>query len=147
MRGPGLFARTGASAVLLGTAVLRAVRIAGNWESVAAFYTADGGLSLPWAVLSAALALGPFAVAVSAAAALWIRADRSAGLAAVNFFAGGFFTLWEGLTVFARGMNGHSAYVGAEPLLSLLVCAVSGVWLFRAQRRDWKKKRRDYDVY
>ncbi len=49
--------------------------------------------------------------------------------------AAAFFSFWEGLTVFARAMDGHGGYVGAEPLFSLLVLGVSAV--FRApQKRE-----------
>ncbi len=151
MKGLGLALRIGGTTLLLGTIALRVLRIAGNRESVTAFYMVDSGLSLPWRFLFAALFLGPFITALIAATALWLDQKRAAGLAAVNFLIAGFFVLEEGLTVFARAVNGNSAYVGAEPLFSLLVCAVSGaavLGIFWSQHREWKKKRRnDYDVY
>ena len=107
---PGLLVRGGLTAALLFTILLRIIRAAANWESVAGFYRVDS----PWALLAAVLFLGPFLAALSAVGALWRRWDQAAGLAAVNFCASGFFALWEGMTVFARAMDGHTAYAGAR---------------------------------
>lgn len=140
---PGLLVRGGLTAALLFTILLRIIRAAANWESVAGFYRVDS----PWALLAAVLFLGPFLAALSAVGALWRRWDQAAGLAAVNFCASGFFALWEGMTVFARAMDGHTAYAGAEPLLSAAVCGISALTVLGgvlASGRRNQKRRDDY---
>lgn len=122
------------TALLAGTLLLRVLRTLENLESVRRFYSGAGGPV--WTPLFLALFLGPYLTAVSAAAALWLSGNRAEWLGAVSAGAAAFFVLEEGLTVFARSMNSHSGYVGAEPLFSLLACAVSAAAVLRARRRE-----------
>ena len=130
-----LFAASG-TAALAGTLLLRAVRVLGSLESVRRFYSAEGAL---WTLIGRALFFGPYLVAVSAVAALWLPRDRAGALRTVNFCAAAFFVFEEGLTVFARTMNAHSAYVGAEPLFSALVFAVSAAAVLQTSRAGRQK--------
>ena len=120
------------TALLAGTLILRAARILGHLESVRVFYFSVPGPL--WTMLGAVLLSGPWLTAAAAVAALWLRRNRGVlwGIAAVCGAA--FFTLEEGLTVFARAVNGNSGYVGAEPLLSILVLGISMTAVFRARR-------------
>lgn len=117
----------GASALLLGMFGYRVVRILGNVESVARYYRIDGAFSIFWLLLEGVLFLGPFAVTLSAALALRLPKRTAWKLGFSNACISAFFTFSEGLTCFARMMNGHSGYVGAEPLLSAAVCLISGL--------------------
>ena len=126
----GRLLRAAGTALLAGTVLLRALRTAGSLESVLDFYS--GGSGPLWALLELALFCGPYLTALSAAAALWLSRDR-AGWAAVNLCAAAFFTFTEGLTVFARAMNGHGGYVGAEPLFSALAAGISMLTLLFAR--------------
>ena len=124
--------RAALAAVMLGTVLVRAVRICGSPESVMEWYS--GGTGPVWGLIKAALFLGPFA------AAPWVRGRTADLLWWAGFCGGGFFALNEGLILFARYMGGDHAYVGAEPLLSLLVCAVSGLALLVRWRADFSRK-------
>lgn len=130
--------RAALAAVMLGTVLVRAVRICGSPESVMEWYS--GGTGPVWGLIKAALFLGPFAAALAAAAAPWVRGRTADLLWWAGFCGGGFFALNEGLILFARYMGGDHAYVGAEPLLSLLVCAVSGLALLVRWRADFSRK-------
>lgn len=141
LRPPRLL-RLALTAAMLGTVLARAVHIRGNPESVAAWYS--GGAGPVWGLLSAALFLGPFAAALAAAMAPWVR-GRAADYLWYTGLCGGFFALGEGLTLFARSMDGHHAYVGAEPLLSLLVFAVSGFELLIRRRASFRRNGRRSD--
>lgn len=123
-------ARLLGTAVLAGTLALRAVRALGELESVRRFYF--DGQGLIWMLIGLALFCGPYLTAAAAIAALWLRRDWAGPLGAVAFCAAGFFTLDEGLTLFARAMNGNSGYVGAEPLFSALACGISIIAVLRA---------------
>ena len=120
------------TALLAGTLVLRAVRVLGNLESIRRFYFGTPGLI--WTLLGVVLLCGPCLAAAAAVAALWLRGERAVltGLAAACGAA--FFTLAEGLTAFARAINGNSGYVGAEPLFSILTCGISIIAIFLAQQ-------------
>lgn len=118
------------TALLAGTVALRVLRAAGHAESVWRFY---GGVRGPfWTLLSLALFLGPYVAAGLAAGALWLPGDRAAVWGALGAGGAAFFVFEEGLIVLARAVNGHAAYVGAEPLCSLLVCAVAIAGILRA---------------
>ena len=126
--------------LLAGTLLLRVLRTLESLESVRRFYSGAGGpVWTPlFLALFLALFLGPYLTAVSATAALWLSGNRAGRLGAVSAGAAAFFVLEEGLTVFARSMNGHSDYVGAEPLFSLLACAVAAAAVLKAR---WRKRR------
>lgn len=132
--------RAALAAVMLGTVLVRAVRICGSPESVMEWYS--GGTGPVWGLIKAALFLGPFAAALAAALAPWFRSRAANALWAAGFCGGGLFTLNEGLILFARAMGGHSAYVGAEPLLSLLVCLISGMALLVRWRASFLRNGR-----
>ena len=68
-------------------------------------------------------------------AALWLSRRRARHFGTGSLCAAAFFTLGEGLAVFARAMDGHGGYVGAEPLASLLVLGVSTAAVFCASRK------------
>lgn len=135
-----VFPRAAGTALLAGTLVLRAVHVLGNRESVGRFFFGGGGV---WTLIGLILLAGPWLTAVSAAAALWLPWDRAGGLRTGNLCAAALFTFGEGLTAFARAMNGHSAYVGAEPLCGLLVLGVSLATLLLAGG----KRRRESQSY
>lgn len=128
------------TAAMLGVVMVRAVRICRNLESVTEWYS--GGTGPVWGPIIMAMFLGPFAAALAAALAPWFRNRAENALWAAGFFGGGFFTLEEGLTVFARSMDGRHAYVGAEPLLSLLVCLISGLALLVWWRANFRRNGR-----
>lgn len=128
--------RAALTAAMLGTVLARAVRIGRHPESVAGWYSGPAGPL--WALIYAVMFLGPFAAALAAASAPWVRGKAADVLWAAAFCGGGFFTLSEGLILFARSMDGRHAYVGAEPLLSLLVCAVSGLALLVRRRANFR---------
>ena len=111
--------------LLAGTLLLRVLRTLESLESVRRFYSGAGGPV--WTPLFLALFLGPYLTAVSATAALWLSGNRAGRLGAVSAGA-----------VFARSINGHSDYVGAEPLFSLLACAVAAAAVLKAR---WRKRR------
>ena len=128
----GRLLRFAGTTALAAAVVLRAVRTIGNLESVLAFYNFGAGPL--WALLALALLFGPYLTALAAAYALWLPWDRAGRLGAAGFCAAAFFVFSEGLTVFARAINGHGAYVGAEPLLSALVCGISAITILAAHR-------------
>ena len=133
--------RLAGTVLLAGILLLRLARILGNLESVRSFYPGTYG-SL-WSLVELALFFGPFLVTGSAAAALWLRWDRAGKLGTVNICAAAFFVFEEGLIVFARWMDGNGGYVGAEPLFSAIVCAVSIAAVLRAHRAGgWKRGKR-----
>lgn len=132
--------RAALAAVMLGTVLVRAVRIGRSRESVAGWWWYSGPPEPIWALVYAVMFLGPFAAALAAAAAPWVRGRTADLLWWAGFCGGGFFALNEGLILFARYMGGDHAYVGAEPLLSLLVCAVSGLALLVRWRADFSRK-------
>ena len=109
------------TAVLLGCFAVRVARAAADWAEVAHYYQFDSGFI--WFPVFAA----PFFVIIAAAVSLWLRWDRTFLLALICLGVSGLLVLHEGFTIFARSMNANSGYVGAEPLLSVVVCAVSGV--------------------
>lgn len=82
------------------------------------------------AFICRALSDGPYGPCRAVAARDW--AGR-ASLAALG--VSGFFALEEGLTLFARAVNGNGGYVGAEPLLSATVCVISGAGLLLSRVR------------
>ena len=120
------------TALLAGTLAVRAVRLLEHLESVRRFYFSTPGLT--WTLLGAALLFGPYFAAAAAIAALWLRGDWAVLLGIAAACGAAFFTLEEGLTVFARAVNGNSGYVGAEPLLSILTCGISITAIFLAQQ-------------
>ena len=106
---------------LFGCFVVRVVRAAADWGEVAHYYQFDS--SLIWFPVFAT----PFLVIIATAVSLWLRQGKAVFLLAlISFCISGFFVFGEGLTVFARLMNANYGYVGAEPLLSIVVCAVAG---------------------
>ena len=107
---------------------LRLFRVVENWESVERYYKLDPADGLVWLLLEAALLAGPF---------LALRDGWTKGLGLAAACISAFFTLEEGLTCFARAVNGNGGYVGAEPLLSAVICAAAGaeVLLLRRRRR------------
>ena len=68
-------------------------------------------------------------------AALWLSRRRARHFGTGSLCAAAFFTLGEGLAVFARAMDGHGGYVGVEPLTRLLVLGVSPAAVFCASRK------------
>ena len=122
------------TALLAGTVVLRIVRTAGSLESVLGFYT--GGAGPFWALVKLALFLGPYLAAAAAAAALWLPPRRAEGLGTAALCANACFVFAEGLTAFARAMNGHGGYAGAEPLFSAFACGISAGSILRARRAE-----------
>ena len=120
------------TALLAGTLAVRVLRLLGNWESVRRFY--PGGQGVVWGLLGLALLFGPYLAAGSAAAALWLPREGAVKLGTVSLCAAAFFTFSEGLTVFARAMNGSAGYVGAEPAFSAAAAAISAATLLRALR-------------
>lgn len=116
--------RLAGTALLLAAFGLRVFRILGNWPAVRRFYWGGYG-SLFWNLLALALFLGPSLAALSAGAALWLRWDRARVLGTWNVCAGGAVLFLDSLMRFARWMGGQSGYCGEEPLLDLLVLAVS----------------------
>ena len=134
--------RAALTAVMLGTVLVRAVRIGRSRESVAGWWWYSGPPEPIWALVYAVMFLGPFAAALAAALAPWFRSRAANALWAAGFCGGGLFTLNEGLILFARAMGGHSAYVGAEPLLSLLVCLISGMALLVRWRASFLRNGR-----
>ena len=104
----------------------RAVRMAGNWESVAEYYGFGAFQGLFWPVISGLLLVAPFLVIGLGAFSLWGSERWGAVLGWTGFGIGLPVFLLEGLTVFARSVNGNGGYVGAEPLLGAVACAVSG---------------------
>lgn len=119
------------TAVLAGTLLVRVCRVLGNLESVRHFYFEGQGLL--WTLIGLVLFIGPYLTAASAIAALWLRRKTAGELGSLNFCAAGFFTLEEGLTVFARMVNANSGYVGAEPLFSALACGISIITVLQAK--------------
>ena len=105
---------------------LRLFRVGENWESVERYYKLDPADGLVWLLLEAALLAGPFLAALAAALAPWLRDGWTKGLGLAAACISAFFTLEEGLTCFARAVNGNGGYVGAEPLLSAVICAAAG---------------------
>lgn len=132
--------RMAGTAALLGMVGLRVFRNMENWESIARFYGGGDTLGSFWKVIGAGFFLGPFLTTLLALAPLWLRRDAAVGLGAASACAAAFFTLEEGLIVFARSVNGSSAYVGAEPLLSAAVCGISIVTACCAGRAGRKKR-------
>ena len=124
--------RAAGTALLAGTVVLRTVRALWNLESVLAYY--GGAAGLFWKLLYLAAFLGPYLTTAAAMAALWLPRLRARQIGSWSLCAAAFFSLWEGLTVFARAMDGHGGYVGAEPLFSLLVLGISAVFCARRKR-------------
>ena len=109
------------TAVLSGCFAVRVVRAAVDWAEVAHYYQFDSGFI--WFPVFTA----PFLVIIAAALSLWLKWDHTFLLALIILGVSGFLALWEGFTIFARLMNANHGYVGAEPLLSIVVCAVSGI--------------------
>ena len=138
VRGRGLLQGAG-TAVLAASVLARAVRAMGDPESVYRFYIGDAGPF--WRLAGLVIFFGPYLVMLSAIAALWLRWDRAGGLGSVNLCASAFFTFLEGLTVFARYMGSHSSYVGADPLLSAIVCGISAATVWGAIRTGGRKQR------
>ena len=129
--------RAAGTALLAGILLLRGFRVWRGWESVWRFYS--GGTGPFWVLLEAALFLGPFLAAGSAIAALWLRWERAGKLGAVNACTAAFFVFGEGLTVLAREMDGNAGYVGAEPLLSAVVCGISVLTVVCSHRAGAKR--------
>ena len=117
----GIVLRAVMTAVLSGCFAVRVARAAANWAEVAHYYQFDGGFI--WFPVFAA----PFFIIIAAALSLWLKGNRALLLALISLGVSGFLALGEGFTIFARMMNANYGYVGAEPLLSIVVCAVSGV--------------------
>ena len=137
--------RAAGTAALAGTRLLRVLRVLENLESVRRFY--PGTYGPLWTLIELALFFGPYLTAVSAIAALWLRRNAAGQLGTVNFCAAAFFTCEEGLTCFARYINANSAYVGAEPLFSALVCGVSAATVLGSLREGWQKPQREGDYH
>ncbi len=114
------------TAVLLGCLGLRVFRMAASWPEVTRFY-GIGSFGFRWSLISLLFFAAPFLVIGLAALALWLPGQRGIVPGWAGLWGGGFVCLEEGLTLFARAMNGNGGYVGAEPLLSLTVWAVAGI--------------------
>ena len=124
--------RAGLTVPLALCLLARLVRAARHWSGVADFFfPPDAG---PFVLIAAALFLGPVALPLLCGLALWSRGRRARSLGLICLSAGGFFTLEEGLVLFARSMNGHGGYVGAEPGLSLFVCLISAAVVLQNRR-------------
>ena len=122
------------TAMVLGCLAVRVIRIVVHWQSVAQFYMFGRAGGSLWRLVGWVLFLGPYLTALAAGAGLWLRRDRAGDVSFAALCAGGFFVLYEGLTLFARAVNGNGGYVGAEPLLSLAVCVVAGAGIFLSAR-------------
>lgn len=133
--------RAAGTALAAGTLALRAARMPGNWESVRDFFLGGGPA---WTLVGAAMLAGPWLAAVLAAAAFWLPRERAARLGTAAACAAGFFVLEEGLTAFARAVNGNGGYVGAEPLLSLLVLGTTILAACRGGREAGPRGPKDY---
>ena len=124
--------RAGLTVPLAFCLLARLVRVFRHWPGVANFFfPADAG---PFSLIAAALLLGPVALPLLSGLALWSEGRRARSLGLGCLLAGGFFALEEGLILFARAMNGHGGYVGAEPGLSLCVCLISAAVVLRNRR-------------
>lgn len=126
------------TALLALCAGIRVVRMAGNWESVARFYGFGVFRGAGWPLVSAGMFAAPFLVIGLGAAALWRKGKGGRILGWLGLGLGIPALLLEGLTVFARAVNGNGGSVGAEPLLGLAACMVSGaaVLLARAEKEQ-----------
>ncbi len=116
------------TAILVGCVTVAIVRMAGHWESVARYY-GMGVYGAGWSFISLLFLAAPFLAALAALVGLWLKGRWAAGVSLAALGVSGLLVLWEGLTLFARAMNGNGGYVGAEPLLSLVVCGVAGITL------------------
>ena len=116
------------TAALLGCVAVRVVRMVARWESVARYYGV-GTYGTAWSFISLLFFAGPFLAALAAVVSLWLKQRWDAGVSLAALFVSGFLVLWEGLILFARAVNGNGGYAGAEPLLSIVVCAISGAAL------------------
>lgn len=133
-----LLPRAAGTAALAAATALRAYRALGSAENIRRFYLGDGGFL--WAQAGLALFFGPYLTAAFTAAALWLPRERAMAWARLNLCAAAFFVLEEGLIAFARTVNGHGGYVGAEPLLSALAGGISIITLLRARGAGRRNK-------
>lgn len=122
------------SAAALGCLAARVIRVAAHWQSVAPFYGV-GVYGAGWSFVGLLLFAGPFLTALTALAGLWLRRDWAGRVSLAALGVSGFFALEEGLTLFARTVNGNGGYVGSEPLLSAAVCVISGAGLLLSRGR------------
>ena len=97
------------TAALLGCVAVRVVRMVARWESVARYYGV-GTYGTAWSFISLLFFAGPFLAALAAVVSLWLKQRWAAGVS-------------------LAAVNGNGGYAGAEPLLSIVACAISGAAL------------------